>query len=294
MHFRIFTENYLIFIEAGQFQKNKMLVQTNHFTLLQSALQGLKRCDKNIVFHCSDGKITCISTYFKVHSKFLRGILSEIPTGPQEFIIHLPDIPKSHMSHLVSLMSQGSSNFSSSKLSNVDSLSDVINDVLDTADFLGVQISNYGFDLAEEGVENLNNIKEEPSEYCEIECVSIKSECNNGKTDNNVERDDTSPAEPIVQLETFDIDSMAFIETPSVEKDAHDHCSHQSGKPTSQLDPKTREQQRREAFLERAKFKSLMSDQQQNQSNSEIMQDENITNSLVGEQLDYEKITNSL
>ena len=231
-----------------------MLVQANHLTLLQSAMQELERRDINIVFLCSDGRITCRSTHFKIHSKFLQKILSEIPAGLQEFVIHVPDIPKSHMSHLVSLMSQGSSNFNSSKLSNVDCLSDVINNVLETADILGVKISNYGFDLADEGVENLNNIKKEPSEYCEIECVLIKSENDHGNTDNLNHH--ILPEAPTVELET------------SVEN-----------KPEKLT---TREQQRREAFLERAKFKR--NDQQQHQSYSDIMPYEDIedTNSVSG------------
>ena len=160
------------------------------------------------------------------------------------------------MSHLVSLMSQGSSNFNSSKLSNVDCLSDVINNVLETANILGVKISNYGFDLADEGVENLNNIKKEPSEYCEIECVLIKSENDHGNTDNLNHH--ILPEAPTVELET------------SVENKPEKSTS--------------REQQRREAFLEKAKYKSLRNDQQQHQSYSDIMPYEDIedTNSVSG------------
>ena len=185
MHFCIFPEN-ILFLSKRAILTRKMLVQTNHLTLLKSAMREMEMRDSNIVFLCSDGRITCRSTHFKIHSKFLQKILSEIPNGLQEFVIHLPDIPKSHMSHLVSLMSQGSSNFNSRKLSNVDSLSNVINNVLVTADLLGVQISNYGFDLADEEVADLNNIKKEPSEYCEIESVLIKSEIVHGKPDNNL------------------------------------------------------------------------------------------------------------
>ena len=276
MHFCIFPEN-ILFPSKRAILTRKMLVQANHLTLLQSAMREMEMRDSNIVFLCSDGRITYRSTHFKIHSKFLQKILSETPTGLPEFVIHLPDIPKSHMSHLVSLMSQGSSNFSSRTLSNVDSLSKVINNILVTADLLGVQISNYGFDVADEGVANLNNIKKETSEseYCEIESVLIKSEIDHGKPDNNLH---ISPEIRNMYLDTS-VDSI-----PEKEKSIPEERIGESDF-ISQFIPATREQQRREAFLERAKHKSLLNNQQ-NKSYCEIMPDEEIdiegTNSVSG------------
>ena len=133
----------------------------DHFSMLKAALQFQNRTDGRIHFYCSDGMVEVKSTYLKVHSKLLSQILPGVPfeelkdntvasTCSKEHTVLLPDIQKSHILHLISLITFGKIQFSVKKLSEIESFSDVINEVLSTADLLEINVTNYGLDPEED------------------------------------------------------------------------------------------------------------------------------------------------
>ena len=161
----------------------RMLIHGEHFSTIQSALDIQNETDGQIHFSCSDGKMEAKSTHFKLHSKLLSKIMADVPFGEpkqpasltscfKEHTVILPDVPKSHISHLMNLITTGKSKFSVIKLSAIESLSDVINEVLSTADLLDISITNYGFDLDDERV----LVPKREQEYCEISEDHVKIE----------------------------------------------------------------------------------------------------------------------
>ena len=185
-----------------------MLIHGDHFSKLQSALDIQNKTDGNIHFCCSDGSVEVKSTYFKLHSKLISKIIADVPfdepkppasltTCSKEHTVILPDVPKSYISHLMNLITSGKSTFSVVKLSAIESLSDVINEVLSTADLLNISITNYGLDLEDERV----LVPKREQEYCEL-------------------------SEDYVKIETFEevdlkpnVEDIPLIDAKSVEKE---------------------------------------------------------------------------
>ena len=132
-----------------------MLTYDDHFSVLQSALEFQSKIDGNIHFFCSDGKIEVRSTHLKVHSKLLSQIIpnnaqfEELKASANGLTVLLPDVKKSHIAHLMNLITFGKIQFSVTKLDEIVSFQDVINDVLSTADLLDINITNYGLDPEE-------------------------------------------------------------------------------------------------------------------------------------------------
>ena len=133
----------------------RMLTYDDHFSVLQSALEFQSKIDGNIHFFCSDGKIEVRSTHLKVHSKLLSRIIpnnaqfEELKASANGLTVLLPDVKKSHIAHLMNLITFGKIQFSVTKLDEIVSFQDVINDVLSTADLLDINITNYGLDPEE-------------------------------------------------------------------------------------------------------------------------------------------------
>ena len=94
----------------------KMLVCINHANMLQSSMELQQKDDKNLHFFCSDGDVVTRSTCFKIHSKFLRDIFSDIPAHHNDISLSLPDVPVSNLAHLWNILSSGCSNFSANKV----------------------------------------------------------------------------------------------------------------------------------------------------------------------------------
>ena len=121
-----------------------MLVYADHIRTLQSALLEFReKADGSILFHCTDGKIEVKSTFLKLHSKLINQMIADVPSDEKEVptkffttkclkqhTVILPDVLKSHISHLMNLITFGSSKFSVSNQSETDSM---INEVLNTA-----------------------------------------------------------------------------------------------------------------------------------------------------------------
>ena len=163
----------------------KMQNNENHFSTLQSALNIQNETDGSINFFCSDGTVEVKSTYLKLHSKLLSKIIPDLPFDEpkspssnkkcsKDYTVLLPDVPKSHISHLMNLITIGKSKFSVIKLSAIETISDVINDVLSTADLLDIRITNYGFNLEDEILLAPN--PKPKQEYCEIPDAQVKKE----------------------------------------------------------------------------------------------------------------------
>ena len=161
----------------------RMLIHDDHLSVLQSALKYQFQIDGNIQFYCSDGKIEVTSTYLKVHSKLLSRIIPDVPydeskvssSSTKSSRVHtiiLPDVPKSHISHLVNLVTLGRSRFSVIKLSAIETISDVIHEVLSTADLLNINLTNYGFDLEDD----TTLVPKQEPEYYELSREHVKME----------------------------------------------------------------------------------------------------------------------
>ena len=182
----------------------RMLIHDDHFSVLQSALAFQIKRGGNIHFYCSDGKIVVDSTHLKVFSKLLSQIFLDVPYDEvassstksfKEYTIILPDVPKSHVSHLVNLVTLGESRFSVIKLSAIETISDVINEVLSTADLLDINIANYGFGLEDDTA----RVPKQEREYNELSQDHVKMEITeevdskegdlSGIIDNSVEND---------------------------------------------------------------------------------------------------------
>ena len=93
-----------------------MLVYINHANMLQSSMELQQKDDKNLHFFCSDGDVVTRSTCFKIHSKFLRDIFSDIPAHHCDISLSLPDVSVSNITHLWNILSSGCSNFSAIKV----------------------------------------------------------------------------------------------------------------------------------------------------------------------------------
>ena len=131
-----------------------MLVLPDHVSMIQTALlESRKRADEIILFHCSDGKIEVKSTFLTLHSKMLRQIILEIPLNQKEVsteflspesqnkhTVLLLDVPKSHISHLMNIITFGNSEFSGVNKSEIESTT---SEILKTAAYLDISISNY-------------------------------------------------------------------------------------------------------------------------------------------------------
>ena len=140
-------------------RQKRMLTYDDHFSVLQSALEFQSKIDGNIHFFCSDGRIDVRSTHLKVHSKLLSQIIpnnaqfeglkasSPFSRFTNELTVLLPDVRKSHIEHLMNLITFGKIQFSVTKLDEIDSFSDVISEVLSTH-LLDIKITNYGLRTA--------------------------------------------------------------------------------------------------------------------------------------------------
>lgn len=152
-----------------------MLIHDDHFLVLQSALEFQIKRGGNINFYCCDGKTVVTSTPFKVHCKLLSRIIPDVPYDEskvassstksiKDYTIILPDVPKSHISHLLNLVTLGESRISVNKLSAIEAVSDVINEVLSTADLLDINI------VADDTV----LVPKQEPEYYELSQVRVK------------------------------------------------------------------------------------------------------------------------
>ena len=165
-----------------------MLVHPDHVSTIQTALLGSReKADGTILFHCSDGKIEVKSTFLKLHSKMLKQIILDVPFDQKEVptkffssksqnkhTVLLLDVPKSHISHLMNIITFGNSKFSGTNKSEMESMT---NEVLNTAAHLDINISNYVLDLEDGGqlVQNTLNSNPDPEqEYCEFPDERVK------------------------------------------------------------------------------------------------------------------------
>ena len=182
-----------------------MLVHPDHFSTVQTALlESREKTDGTILFHCSDGKIEVKSTFLKLHSKMLNQILFDVPFDqkevPTKFFssksqnqhsVLLLDVPKSHISHLMNIITFGKSKFSGANKSEMELMT---NEILNTAALLDINISNYVLDLGDDGqldLKSLNSVPDPEQEYCEFPDEPVRQglkACSDEKSSSDIDK----------------------------------------------------------------------------------------------------------
>ena len=198
-----------------------MLHHKDHPGILQEAVRHEMIRDKMILFQCCDGVVRCSSLLFRIHSTFISDILSDLTTC-DEYSVSLPGVFQSHLTHLINLISRGSSNFSTRKLDNVDRFSDVVCEVLDLAELFKIDMNIDSCKLVtleeshsttlettseyfEEDHVNISTIKQE---HLDIKEEPVDQDLEEGEVPSNSQADEPEPALSVAIVDHDDLNKM--------------------------------------------------------------------------------------
>ena len=129
---------------------------TRDDTLLAHALELSEDTDRYIVFHCADGDVVTRSIFLRLHSRLISGLVDSVTSNPGarcEYSIMLPDIPRTHILHILELITEGVSEV----CAGTDEVINLTHGVIHTARFLGINISRGRNDPIMKPKENQEN-----------------------------------------------------------------------------------------------------------------------------------------